>query len=214
MTSETRRQFKKWLLLNFLGGMLVGVVGMVVAMEFGPSLDLVEPHLLGLFVAFLLAVMGLYTVAASTRIDWTAKVMGTTADEGDDLAPERKALRWQGVVTVLAALELLILCFGTDYMEGERGQIVFALLLAVMAIQTWLNFRLWREGDEFFRRIIVETGVAAFVAFQFLIFFWAAASRFGYVEDPTALDIYVLLMAVYLGASGIVAVRRGYGVPA
>ena len=202
---------KKTLILNFVGGALTGGVAAFLVLEHGERLDLEGAHPLGLLVAALLGIVGAAILITSLTRAGAAEMIGTPVEPGEDIGVELKSLRLQGAVALLAAAELLILSLGTDLLTGPESGLLLAVLAVVLAAQTWLNLRLWRSGDELFRRVIVEAAVIGFVAFQFLLFLWVVAARFALTPDPEALDIYVLMMVLYLAGSGIAGVRRGYG---
>ena len=214
MTAITKKGFKKNLVIQFVVGAVVGAAAAMLGIEFGAEMLLAGTHLPGLAVAVLLASVGLIVLAGSSSRKAAGAVLAMDVDDEDDFRLERTSLRWQGIVTVLAAIELIILSLGRDYLTGSARGLLIALLLLGLLVQTWFNLKLWRSGDELFRRIIIEACVIGFLAFQFLLFFWVVGSRFDLVADPAALDIYVLMMVTYLAGSGIAAVRRGYGVPA
>jgi hypothetical protein len=159
----------------------------------------------------LLVAMGLFIAIGSFTRAGAAQMVGADIEAGEDITPELNLLRWQGVVSVLAGAELFILGFDPDVLGGVDRTWLLPLLLVILAAQTWVNLILWRRGDEFFRRVISEAGIIGFVAFQFLLFFWTAGVRFGLGPDPEAIDVYVLMMALYLLGSGIAGVRHGYG---
>lgn len=218
MSVQTRGKALRNLGINFAVGAAVGAtaafIGIEVLFEAVPGFRFVDAHFPGLLVAIAVLALGLMLCVESLSPTRTAKLIGATIEEGDDLTAEMTSLRWQGVVTVLAGAELAILSFGTDHLTGESGPVFLLLLVAILMVQTWFNIRLWRRGDEFFRRILVEAAVASFAILQFPLLFWAAGARFGYFRDPTGLDIYVMVLVIYLFASGVVSFRRGYGVPA
>lgn len=211
MTARTLKQNSKNLLVQFVVGAAVGSAGAYLMIRHGPELDAPGVHTPGLLVAVLLAILGSAIIVASLTRAGAAELVGAEIDSGEDLGPELKPLRWQGVVTLLAAVEFLILSLGTDLLTGPRSTLLLLALAVLLAGQTWLNIELWRRGDELFRRIIVEASVIGFLLFQLLLFFWVVGSRFALVPDPSAMDIYVLMMVLYLLGSGIASVRHGYG---
>lgn len=213
MISDTLKRNRKTLIIQFVIGMAIGAAGAFVMLQFGPELGLDRAHEPALLLAFLLAAMGLFIVIGSMTRSGARQMVGAEIEPGEDVGPELNLLRWQGVVSVLAGAELLVLGLDPAVLSGPARNWLLPLLLVILTAQTWLNLKLWRRGDEYFRRVIAEAGIIGFVAFQFLLFFWTAAVRFGLAPDPAALDVYVLMMALYLLGSGIAGVRRGYGMP-
>ena len=214
MTLNTLKQNKKNLLVQFVGGALVGGVGAFLMIRHGPDLDVPGVHAPGLLVATLLGILGLAILLATFTRAGAQQMVGAELEPGEDIRPELKSLRRQAFVTLLAAVELLILSMAPDFLTGPRKTILLVLLAATLTTQTWFNFELWHREDELFRRIIVEASVIGFLAFQFVLFFWVVGSRFAFVPDPSALDIYVLMLVLYLVGSGVVSIRHGYGASA
>ena len=213
MTEAARKSSTKKMLIQFLIGLPVGAAIGFVMVRYGPEIEAPGTHMPGLFVAALLLVFGLVIMGASLTGAGAARLIGPELEPGDDIGSELKPLRWQGLVTLLAGIELAILSLATDILTGPWSPILLALLAVNLAVQTGFNVVLWRRGDELFRRVIVEAGVIGFFVFQFLLLFWVVGARFELVSDPSALDIYVLMMVLYLLGSGIASVRRGYGTP-
>lgn len=210
MSRKSRTVSKKGIALNFVIGGAAGALAALVLTRLAPDFTFEGYHPWGLLIALLLAVIGGSSMVASTSPRRTAGVFGSDFEPGEDFAAEMRSLRWQAIVSLLAAVEMGLLSLSPEILVANRGGIL-AILAAVLALQTIFNLRLWRHGDEFIRRLIVDASVAAFLVFQILLFFWAAASRLEYLPDPGAFDIYVLMMGVYLVASGIVGIRRGLG---
>lgn len=211
MTARTLGQNKKNLALQFIGGALVGAAAGFLMVRLGPDMDFPGVHGLGLIVAALLLVLGAIIIIASFTRSGAAQLMGEDLDPAEDIRPELRPLRWQGIVTLLAGVELVILSLSTDLLTGPRSELLLAVLIGVTAVQTWFNYQLWRRGDELFRRLIVEAAVIGFIVFQFALFFWVAGARFALVPDPSALDIYVLMLVLYLVGGSVASVRLGFG---
>ena len=211
MISETLKRNRRNLLIQFVIGMVVGAASAIVVLDYGHDLGLERVHEPALLLALLLVAIGLFIVIGSLTRAGAAQMLGADIEPGEDIAPELNLVRWQGVAGFLAGTELLILALNPGVLGGPARSWLLPLLLLILAAQSWINLLLWRRGDEYFRRVISEAGVIGFVAFQFLLFFWTAGVRFGLAPDPQALDVYVLMMALYLLGSGIAGVRHGYG---
>lgn len=211
--TETPRRFWRKLAVQFVLGAIAGAGAVVVLDQMVGEADFGNAHPFGLVIGALLLYMGLALLIASASPARAAKVMGQTLEPGEDFTAEARSVRLQALVTLLAGVELLVLSWRTDLLWGLTLDLLVVALIGLVAVQTWLNYRVWRRGDEFFRRVLVESAVISFVAFQFVLFAVAAAARLGGVEEPSALDMYVWLMAIYLIAGFVVGVRRGIGVP-
>ena len=211
MISETLKRNRKTILIQFGIGMVVGAAGAIFVLDYGDEVGLDRAHEPALLLALLLVAVGLFIVVGSLTRSGAAQMLGAEVEPGEDIAPELNLVRWQGVAGFLAGAELLMLSLDPALLSGPARSWLLPLLLLILTAQSWINLMLWRRGDEYFRRVISEAGIIGFVAFQFLLFFWTAAVRFGLAPDPQALDIYVLMMALYLLGSGIAGVRHGYG---
>lgn len=169
-----------------------GAVGWSVA-EVTRGRDLSWPDEL----AGLIALMCLAMAAVSTFVAWRRP--GSLP---------LKVGRLQSASLALAGALLLLPMLAPS--EWPRAG-VLAALVALGAVQLAANLRLWRTGDELFRRVILETGAVCFWLLQLALFAYAAAERLGLVGTVSAWGLMGVLMAVYLVASGVVAYRRGLG---
>ena len=211
MVTEALKRNRKTIILQFVVGMIVGAVGAFVVLDYGPQLGLEGAHEGALLLALLLAAVGLMVAVSSLTRSGAKQMISAELEPGEDISSELSSIRWQGVVALLAGVEMFVLGLNPELLAGPARSWLLPLIGIILAAQSWINHRLWRSGDELFRRVIAEAAVIGFVAFQFLLFFWTVAVRFGLAEDPEALDVYVLMMALYLLGSGIAGIRRGYG---
>ena len=205
-------EWARQLIRGLLAGIVFGLVGYGVghyAADLFPNLSLDLPDLrwadiaAGAVAAVLLfACLG----AAVTSLDRRAlgrmlKLEGPAGgDEVRDARIQAAVLGLSGVIMVLPMI-----------LSG-LGMPVTASLAAVgllLVLHTLLNVRLFRSGDELFRRVVVEAGALTFWLGQGLLFIWAAAERLAAAPPITAWDIYVVLMGVYLVVSMVVTIRRG-----
>jgi len=213
MANDAKRRFWRKLGLQFGLGAIAGAAAALVFDHFLGKEDIGDAHGFGLLIGTALSYMGLVLLVASGSPAHAAKLMAQTLEPGEDFAAEMRLLRLQALVTLMAGVELLVLSWRTDLLTGAGREILLVGLLALALVQTWLNYRIWRRGDEFFRHVLIESAVVSFVLFQFILFAWAAGTRLLGLDQPSALDLYVFLMAVYLLVSFVVGLRRGYGVP-
>ena len=112
----------------------------------------------------------------------------------------------QVAVFLMAGGLFLLPLYGPAWISSEG---LFAGIVAVLALQTVANVLLWRRADEMLRRVMLETSALAFWALQSALFLYAAAERLGLVGGVTAWGMMAILMAVYLLASIVAALRRG-----
>lgn len=117
----------------------------------------------------------------------------------------------QGVTTVLAGVMMAIppVFLANEGIDDTRSAIVMAVIAGLFAVQSWINFDLWRKADEFFRRAMVETSAISFWVLQGALFLWAVAERTGYAPALQSWDFVAVLMAVYMLLSVIVARKLG-----
>lgn len=112
----------------------------------------------------------------------------------------------QVVVMLLAGGMFLLPMFGAAWASPD---VIFGVVLALLALQSLANLMLWRAADEMLRRVMSETSALAFWACQLSLFVYAAAERLGLVGGVTAWGLMGLLMGIYFIASMIAAARRG-----
>lgn len=112
----------------------------------------------------------------------------------------------QALVMLLAGALFLLPVFGARW---ASPQVVFAAVIALLAVQSLANLMLWRRADEMLRRIMSETSAMAFWAIQLALFLYSAAERLGLVQTISAWGLIGILMGVYMVASMIAAARRG-----
>ncbi|MDO1559073.1 hypothetical protein Q0812_06480 [Brevundimonas sp. 2R-24] len=87
--------------------------------------------------------------------------------------------------------------------------LAFALVAALLAVQSLANLMLWRRADEMLRRVMWETCAVAFWVGQLALFLYAAAARLDLVAEVSAWTLMSVLMALYILASAVTSVRRG-----
>lgn len=125
------------------------------------------------------------------------------------LRPARvsSACAWlQVLTTALAGVMLLLPMFAP---AGWPPALTYGVVLGLGAAQAVGNLQLWRISDELMRRVIVETGALSFWALQAALFAYAAAERLDLAQTVSGWGLTSILLAVYLVASTVVAVRRG-----
>lgn len=209
---KTRPAWVKPVATAFLAGAILGGagygVGYLLATQFLPDGDLA----LALRWSDVLAVL----VAASLIIG-AGVVMVTSLSpahlgrmyhlEGLASASEASQARLQALVMGFSGV-ILLLPLGFD-MIGVAPAIGVAVIVLLFALHTAMNLRVYRQADELLRRTMLESATATFFIGQAVLFLWAAAERMGAAPTLTAWDIYAVLMAGYLTASGVVSARRG-----
>lgn len=112
----------------------------------------------------------------------------------------------QVVVLGLAGAMFALPVFTQNLVEPD---LVFGMVVALLAVQSVANFLLWRAADEMLRRVMSETAAAAFWVLQGALFLYAVAERLGLIGDITAWGMTGILMGVYILASFIMSARRG-----
>ena len=112
----------------------------------------------------------------------------------------------QILVLLLAGVMFALPVFGPAVLDPN---LVFVIILGLLAVQTVANVMLWRAADEMLRRVMSETSAMAFWALQTALFVYAAAERLGLIDGLTAWGMTGILMGVYLAASIVASVRRG-----
>lgn len=163
-----------------------------------------------LLLAILFAAIGLVTLAMSRSSRATAAALKIALEPGDDVAPERRLMRLQGAVLLISAAAMLLPALGRAPL-GLNGETAFAIVLALILVETVVNWRIWRSSDEMMRRMMGEICAIAFWAFQLILFVWAVAVQFGLLARFDPLDVIAAMMAIYIVAAGAIGARRGFG---
>jgi len=163
-----------------------------------------------LLIAVLLIVSGLVVAfAASSDRRWNSIVERQPADEPVDPAA-RTAGRRQSLVCVLAGGMMILPPIAAPLgLSGEVRWAIAGAIALLLAVQTWLNLKLWRDGDELTRAVIAQTGALCFWSLQLALFAWAALAKLGLVADVDSWTMFTVLMGVYLAVSLVIAQRRG-----
>lgn len=119
--------------------------------------------------------------------------------------------RRSGWVVALAGVMLVIPPVTLFAAPDGRLNLAAAIgVFALLAVQSWGNWRIWRQGDELTRSVIVCTGAVCFWLLQGALFAWATAAHLGLVADVSSWTLMCVMMATYLVASAVVSVRTGY----
>jgi hypothetical protein len=129
--------------------------------------------------------------------------------------PDREsmlAIRRQGVVIALSGPILAAPTVLAHLGLGDDGRAIGAVaVLAALAGQTWLNWRLYRTSDELMRQVSLLAGAVCFWGAQLALFVWATLAKLGLVADVDSWTLLTLVMAVYLVVSTWIGFRRGLG---
>lgn len=166
-----------------------------------------------LVLGMIMLLMGAICVAISASRRAVADNIGVDLAIDGDVEPERRMLRMNGLVLLVASAAMIIPGLGREPL-GLGGGVAFAIVLALLVIETVLNYRILKSADELIRRATEEACVATFWIFQLLIFVWAVADHFELVPGFAPMDIVVVLITIYLLASVVIALRRGIGTAA
>lgn len=163
-----------------------------------------------MFLAIVFAGVGIANIVASANSRLAAAAMRVDLSGDCDIAPERRLLRLSGILMLIAGAAMLLPALGERPL-GMTGETAFAAVLAILVVESIINWRVWRSSDELMRRIMGETCAVAFWAFQLLLFVWAVGAHFGVIASFEPLDIVASMMAIYIVAAGIIGARRGMG---
>lgn len=156
-----------------------------------------------------LCAVALITAAgALAATSFSAAALGRLLkSEGPATREEIGNVRLQAMVSALAGLLLLAPPVAASL--GLDAGWSYLALLAVLAWQSLINLRLYRDGDEMIRDLMVRSGAVCFWGLQGLLFVYAAAERLGLVAPLSAWSMLAVLFAAYLIVSFVLTVRRG-----
>jgi len=163
-----------------------------------------------LFIAALLVVSGLaIAFAASNDRRWNLMVERQAPDEPVDPAARTSGVR-QALVCILAGAMMMVPPIAAHASLGVETRVAIAGAIALLlAVQSWFNVKLWRDGDELTRAVIASTGAVCFWTLQLLLFGWAALAKLALVAEIDSWTMFTVLMGGYLIASAVIGQRRG-----
>lgn len=170
-------------------------------------------ELVSLGIAFLLFVMGAITAVLTANVERYRKLVAFRQPDAEPPdAGSIATIRRQSIVIALTGPILAAPPVLAHLGLNEGGRIVGAgAMLLVLAIQSWLNWRVYRESDELIRHIALVSGALCFWALQLVLFVWAMLAKLELVADIDSWTMLTLLMATYLAVSTVVGIRRGLG---
>lgn len=155
--------------------------------------------------ALLLIISGLYVAFVSLNPVRLGAVM-----KYDGLAKpaETRDARIQAAVALLGGVLLSLPILG-DAVPDADPLVAYLVILLLMFVQSMLNWRLFRAGDELVRTVMLQAGALSFWILQGPLFLYAGAERLGLVAPLTAWDALSVMFFCYLVLSFWVATRRG-----
>ena len=195
-------------------------IGAVAGYFVGRTLKAAEPggipftwtlgELFSVVIAFMLIFSGaVVAYAATSERRWNRMVEHQAADEPVDPAARTSGVR-QAWVCVLAGGLMLAPPIAAHLPLGVEARVGIAVAIGLlMVLETWINLKLWRDGDELTRAVIAQTGALCFWSLQLALFGWAALAKLDLVADIDSWTMFTVLMGVYLAASLVIAQRRG-----
>jgi hypothetical protein len=88
---------------------------------------------------------------------------------------------------------------------------VYAVILALFALQTVANVQLWRTCDEFLRKQMLTVCAITFAVGQGALFLWAAAEQLHLARAISSWDILTLMLTLYICTGAILGLRNRAG---
>ncbi|ADG11329.1 hypothetical protein B7G68_14760 [Caulobacter segnis] len=169
---------------------------------------------LALFLAALMLLIGLVTLAVST----SRRMLGQQINP-DEQRPATGAqasfYAQSGAVLALAGVMFATPVLVPARLDPVPTVIASAAMIALVALfllQTALNLSIWARADELLRRALGEVAAVSFFILQGALFLWAAAEKLGLVAPLTLWDAVSVMMAVYLLVNSLISWRRGLAV--
>lgn len=213
--APARNLWRRMLIAGAIGAPFGAVAGYFVgrALKRGtltPLLDWTLADLFSLLIALTLLISAGYAAWATTsRKRWNEMVEKQPADSRVDPAAINSGRR-QAWVAALAGILMMAPPIAAHAGLVTEGRAAIAIALGgLLAVQGWINWGLWRDGDELTRTVIAQTGALCFWVLQFCLFIWAALTRLDLVADVDSWTLMTVMMAAYLVVSVTISVRRG-----
>jgi hypothetical protein len=197
---EPRKRLPRW--QRVVRGALIGAVLGFFGTKLGQSLvpdSASIPDLTGLQVAALaLGAMALpvglicLAMSYSRRFyeseNWTPE---SGPDEHRVIAPQ---LRLSAVAMLAMAVEFFALGLPVD---PDRAPLVIGVVAISLAVQLWVNWRVWQAGDELYRAVVLEGSAISLGLVLILLTLWAPLAIYGLVAfDPLAVIMAVTVACI------------------
>ncbi|MFN9161555.1 MAG: hypothetical protein ACK6DM_02425 [Alphaproteobacteria bacterium] len=189
-------------ILSVIVGAVIGFFGfsyLFDAWESGGTVS--SSDTLAVVLAVLLAGQGVMVLGLSfARRSLGAVISG---EEQRSATPAQVArYRMQGAVLMLAAVLLFMPVDPTllGFIPAPPGNTVMFAIVALLALQSLFNLRLWLGSDEFDRQMIANTSAVSFWATHIPFFLWGAGERIGVLPALGTWDLAVAIMVIYLMA--------------
>lgn len=168
-------------------------------------------ELASLCIGFMLLFMGGFVLVMTASEERWRRLVAFRQPGSEP--PDRESMlviRGQGVIIALTGPILAAPPVLAHLGLGDDGRAIGAAgVMAALAIQTWLNWRLYRTSDELVRQVTILAGAVCFWGAQLALFIWATLAKLGLVADVDSWTLLTLVMAVYLVVSTWIGFRRG-----
>lgn len=192
------------------GGVAGYGVGWALKRSGTPPPDVSFADFASIFIGVVLLLSAGYAFFATTSTRrWNRLVERQPSDEPVD--PETlQSGRRQGLVAALAGAMYMtppIALFAG--LASPILSVVAAGLFVLLAIECWINWTLWRDGDELTRTVIAQTGAVCFWVLQLGLFVWASLTKLKLASEIDAWSLMTVVMGAYLIGSVVISTRRG-----
>ena len=173
--------------------------------------DLGWSDVLALFLALLLSLVGLITMAVSA----SRKTLGRQIDPERGRPANAAQASFHAVsggVLVLAGVMMAAPVVVRTMFDPVPPMIASATmigLVALLLVQTAGNISAWIRSDEMMRRATAEISAITFVLLQGALFLWGVGEKLGLLPALTLWDAATVMMAAYLIIATLVLWRRG-----
>lgn len=208
--SAWRRALTAMIISAPIGGVIGYSVGRALKQSGTPLPDLSITDVASVMIGIILLFSAGYAYVATTSpARWNRMVEKQPADEPVDPDSLRSG-RFQAAVAALAGIMIMTppIALLNEFGTQALGAIAVGLFV-LLAVQSWINWKLWREGDELTRAVIAQTGAICFWVLQLGLFAWAALTKLKLASDVDSWTLVNVLMGAYLIVSVVISTRRG-----
>lgn len=209
--AQSRGRLPRW--QRIVGGALFGAAIGFAGAKLAPSVfpagtdvpDFTTAQGAALVAGFMALAVGLICLAMSysRRLyeseNWTAE---SGPDEHRMIAPQ---LRLSAIALLAMAVEFFALGLPVD---PARAALVIGVVAVSLAVQLWVNWRVWQGGDELYRAVVLEGSAISLGLVLILLTLWAPLAIYGLVAfDPLA--VIMLVTVACIVPTIWLTVRRG-----
>jgi MFS family permease len=173
--------------------------------ELTPTIDaLSAAQLAAMFLGLLaLVITPIMILMSFSKKMYTAERDSEEPIEESEFANAQSQLRWAAIAMLAVGIELFAFAWPIDPTSGP-AILHFAIIIAMVGVQGWASWILWKLYDELHRQVTLEGAAISYGLIMLAISIWAALAQLGFgvtfspVGVVVAISILGTIPAVWL----------------